>query len=87
MIETSHQKNLTETVKVLNESNKITDLLHTNIVKIYELNTKALHAVIDVNDNKVNTTIIGIILIIVVSMIIGIVFATIMSKIFSDKAH
>jgi hypothetical protein len=82
-----HQKNLTEAVNMLNETNKITDLLHTNIIKTYGLNIKAVNTVVDTNYKKVENTIMGIILIIVVSIIIGIIFAAVMSKVFSGKSQ
>jgi hypothetical protein len=87
MIETTREKKLSETVRTLNESNKITDAIHSNIVRIYELNIEAFESIKEANHKEVDSTIMDIVLIIMASIIIGIVFATIMSKIFGDKAR
>jgi transcriptional regulator with PAS, ATPase and Fis domain len=87
IVKTTKRKNLTETVRTLNESNKITEAIHNNIIRIYELNIVAFDSVKGMNYSKVSSTIIEIILIIILSIAIGIIFAAIMSKVFGDKAR
>ncbi|MCL2039010.1 MAG: methyl-accepting chemotaxis protein [Bacteroidetes bacterium] len=87
MIETAKTGNLTETVKLLDATVALANLIYDNIQGIYDVSLDAIREVTHNNAANANVSITEIIAIITFALIIGIIFAIVMTRIFSNQVR
>jgi methyl-accepting chemotaxis protein/PAS domain-containing protein len=87
MIEILKNGDLIKVVEKLEEMNVVANSINDDIQKLYELNVNGVQKIVKNNTEIADSSLIQILIIMIIAFIMGIIFASVTSKIFNDKMH